>query len=152
MICITTASSAAAFGSSVETCHKRFGIREKLVNFGVPFGQIIFKPTLVLFYFTSALCSAEYFGVAVSTEWLVIALFVSYLLSVATPPLPGGATASFTILFAQLNIPSEALGLVFAVNILLDFVQTAVDVFGGQCMLVLGAEKFGMIDKDVLRK
>ena len=152
IICLTTASSAAAFGISVETCRDRFGISEKLVNFGVPFGQVIFKPTVAVLYFSSAVCSAEYFKVAISTQWIITALIISAILSVATPPIPGGTTASFAILFTQLNVPTEALGLTLAVSIILDFINTAVDVFGGQCMLILGAKSFGLIDKEILRR
>ena len=151
VICITTASSAAVFGTSVETCRERYGILDNLVNFGVPFGQVIFKPSVAILYFTSAICAAEFFGVSVSASWIVTALMISAILSVATPPVPGGATASFAILFSQLKIPMEALAITLAVSIILDFIETTVDVFGGQCMLILSARNFGMLDAETLR-
>lgn len=152
IICLTTASSAAVFGTSVETCRERYGIKDKFVNFGVPFSQVIYKPSVALLYATSAICAAEFYGITVSAAWIVIALLVSVILAFATPPVPGGATASFAILFSQLKIPSEAIAITLAVSIILDFFETTVDIFGGQCMLILGAKNLNMLDEERLQK
>ena len=42
LIALTTASSSAAFSSNIETCERKLGVDKRLVNFGVPLGQIIF--------------------------------------------------------------------------------------------------------------
>lgn len=39
-----TASSSAAFATNIETCDKSFGISKKMVDFGVPIGQVVFMP------------------------------------------------------------------------------------------------------------
>jgi len=44
LICATTASSAAAFSTNVECCEKKLNIDEKLIRFGIPFGQVLFMP------------------------------------------------------------------------------------------------------------
>lgn len=151
VICVTTASSAAVFGTSLETCRERYGIKDKIVNFGVPFGQVIYKPEVAFMFLSSALCSAEFYGIPVSASWIITALMVCAILAIATPPIPGGATASMAVLFTQLNIPPEALAATLAVAIIVDFFGTATDIFGGQCMLILGAKDFGMLDEDKLR-
>ena len=151
LICLTTASSSAAFGTNIETCRTRFGVDDKLVNFGIPFGQVIYKPSVGLLFFSAAVCMAEYYGITISAGWLATAVFVSAILSLATPPIPGSAIASFSVLFAQLGIPTEAIAVVMALNIILDFLETPTDAFGGQCMLLLSANRFGMIDKETLR-
>ena len=152
VICLTTASSAAAFGTSLETCNKEYGIDESLTNFGVPFSQIIYKPTVAILYFTSALYAAEKFGNTISISWFVTAFLLSIILSIATPPVPGGAMASLSVLAAQLSLPLDGIAIVLALNIVLDFIETPTDVFSGQTVLVLSADKFGMLDKEKLRK
>jgi len=151
IIGVTTASSSAAFATNRKTCSEEYGIKQQLADFGVPFGQVIFKPSVAIFYLTSALCAAEIYGVSTAGAWLVAATLMSIILSVATPPIPGGALASFTVLFSQLGIPVDAIAIVLALNIVLDFIETPTDLFGGQCMLILAARNFKMIDADVLR-
>lgn len=46
LICLSTASSSAAFSTNVETCEKDLGIDRRIVNFGIPLGQGV--PVLVL--------------------------------------------------------------------------------------------------------
>ena len=150
LIGMTTASSAAAFATSRKTCSEQYGIEPRLADFGVPFGQVIYKPSVALLYLSSAICTAEIFGVTVSTSWLVSAFAMSVILSIATPPIPGGQLASYTVLFAQLAIPDAGIALVLAIGILLDFLETPTDLVGGHSMLILAANKFRMIDLDTL--
>lgn len=151
LIGITTASSAAAFATNLETCKKDYGIEESFTNFGIPFAQVIYKPAVGILYFTSALYAAEAYGVAVSTSWFVALFIMSVILSVATPPIPGGALASISVLFAQLGLPVEGLTVVLALNIILDFIETPADIFGGQSMVILTAKQTKLIDEEVFR-
>ncbi len=68
-----------------------------------------------------------------------MAVAISIILSVASPPVPGGLTASFAILFAQLGLPGADLAVILSLTSLLDYVTTATDVFSRQCMLATAA-------------
>ena len=52
---------------------------------------------------------AEIYGVKISPVWLITALIIAVVLAVATPPIPGGALACYTILLLQLEIPAQAI-------------------------------------------
>ena len=85
---------------------------------------------------------AESRNVEVSLVWYVTAIVVSIILSAASPPVPGGLTASFTILFAQLALPSADLAVILSLTTLLDFVVTATDVYTQQCVLAITSRSF----------
>ena len=152
LIDLTTASSAAAFSTSLETCHEKYGVEKSFTDFGVPFSQVIFKPTVAVLYFTSALFAAEAYGVPVSASWFGAAFLMSTILSMATPSIPGGTLASISVLYAQLGLPSSGMAVVLALNIILDFLETPVDLFSGHSVLILTAKKLGLIDNDVFRR
>lgn len=152
LIGLTTASSAAAFATSLDTCRNKYGIEDSFTNFGVPFAQVIYKPSVAILYFSSALFAAEVYGTAVSVSWFAAAFLMSIILSVATPPIPGGTLASISVLFAQLGLPSGGLAVVLALNIILDFIETPTDIFGGHAVLILTSKKLGLIDEEVMRK
>ena len=74
------------------------------------------------------------------------------LISLATPPVPGGGIMMYAIAFAQLGIPMEALGVVLVVDMITDFPITACNVTGWQLTLIDVADSLNMLDKDTLRK
>ena len=69
------------------------------------------------------------------------------VLASATPPVPGGTTASFTILFSQLGLSQDSLAIILALNVVQEFFRTATNLFGGQCVLLDASMKFGMNQK-----
>lgn len=146
LVAVTTASSAAAFDTNMETCEKELGIPSKISNFAVPLGQVIFMPMGGVEFMINAMFMAGVYGVDITLPWMVICIIVCGLLSIATPPIPGGALTCFTVLFAQLGIPAEAIALSMAADVILDFVVTASDLCCLQAELTMATEKLGMLD------
>ncbi len=139
IIALTTASSSAAFADNKRTCTEKLGISQRLVNIGVPFGQLLYPPgSSVLFWF-AAVSVAESNGLEVSAVWYITAVLISLILSIASPPVAGGMTACFAILFAQLGLPISDLAVIVSLTSILDFVATATSVHGGQCILAITA-------------
>lgn len=151
LVALTTASSAASFSSNVTTCEKSFGIDESLVSFGIPLGMVVHKPMgaiynqLVLFFF------AAKFGVNCSAGWLIIAIIISSVIAIATPPIPGGGAVGYTVLFTQMGIPAEALAIALTLDIITDFLITAFEMLVLPLSLINISADLGMIDENVLR-
>ncbi len=152
LIALTTASSSAAFGVNMECCEKDLGIDKRIVNFGVSLGQVIFMPGVSVMFLAVGFCMAEIYGVAVSPVWLVTAFIIAIVLAVAAPPVPGGALTCYTILFVQLKIPMEAIAITIALNAILEFFTTAVNLFCLQTELVELAAGLDMLDLKRLRE
>lgn len=151
LIALTTASSSAAFGINMECCEKDLGIDRRIVNFGVPLGQVIFMPGVSVMFLAVGLCMAEIYGVTVSPVWMATACIIAIVLAVAAPPIPGGALTCYTILFVQLNIPLEAIAVTIALNVILEFAATAVNLFCLQAELVELAAGLDLLDVERLR-
>ena len=139
-IAITTASSSAVFADNIKTCTEKLGISKRLADFGVPFGQILYKPGVSVLFWFAAVSVAESEGVEVSLVWFVTAAVICIILSAAAPPVPGGMTASFTILFSQLSLPATNIAIILSLTSILDFVVTATNIFTGQCVLSIAAK------------
>lgn len=152
LIALTTASSAAALATNLETCEKQLGIPKKVSDFAIPLGQVIYKPGFVVGLFPVVLCMAEYYGVPITPQLLVMGILTIWLLAMATPPIPGGALSVFIILFAQLGIPSGAIALAVAINSVLDFFMTSTGLACLQVQATIAAENVGMLDKERLRR
>ena len=72
----------------------KYHISREFANFAVPFGQILYKPATAIMYWFTALCVAERSGIPVSITWLITVSVMCLILSTATPPIPGGTTAT----------------------------------------------------------
>ena len=147
----STASSSAAFGTNIESC-KALGIDKKLINFGVSIGQIIFMPSGAIQFFIISLCTGQSFGTEITIVWIIISIITSTILAIATPPIPGGGLSCYTILFAQLGIPSAGIALVISIELLMDAFLTACNLAFLQTELVLSAKKLNLLDEAKLRK
>ncbi len=152
LIALSTASSAAALSTNLETCEKRLGISAHVTGFAVPLGQVIFKTGGAIGFLVMALGLAEFYGVAMPLPWVVTGVLVSGLLAIAAPPIPGGSLTCYTVLLTQLGIPDEAVGLAVAGNVILDFFMTSCGVCCLQSELVLASNRLGLLDRDRLKK
>ena len=150
IITLSTASSVAAFSNNMETCEKRLGINNKITSFGIPLGQVIFMPATGAYYMALGVPLASACGYEITPAWIIMIVAVSVVLAVATPPVPGGGITALTIFFMQLNFPMELISTYIILDIILDFIITAANVFCLQLELVLLADKLEMIDDDVL--
>jgi len=152
LIAFTTASSVAAFSTEVDTCIKKLGIDERVANFGVPLGNVLYRPGSAIYFMLLGLFAAEVYQVAITPVFLIMLIIMSTLLAIATPPFPGGALTCYSVLFVQLGIPLEALTIAVALDIVTDFIITSTDLIYFQIEIIEITDQLGMLDKDVLHK
>lgn len=152
IIGITTASSSAAFGTMANSCDKELGINKKVSGFGIPLGIVLYKPASAFSIVACTLYFAEMYNIDISISWIVIAAVAIAIITIAIPPIPGGALACYTIVFAQLGIPTSALTVMLILDSVFDFICTGFDISFRQCELVNLSRKIGMLNTDLLRK
>lgn len=149
-IALTTASSATAFPTSVQACTGSLGIDEKLVNFALPLGTALYKIGVAYTYVTIAIFFADISNVPITISYLLITILLCTILSIATPPVAGGAASCYAILILQLGLPNEMTALAITLNVLMDFVLTMLNVGGNQLTILIAAKNWNMVDLDIL--
>ncbi len=147
MIAVTTASSAATFEMNRQTCVNEYGIDSSTTGFGLPLGMVIQKMTSAFYLVITALFFSKS---AISVSWLIMAVIVCSTLAIAMPPVPGGAAATYLIVFTQLGLPQDALSIVIAIDLFADFFLTATDMCCLQLSMINIASKLGLIDRNKL--
>jgi Na+/H+-dicarboxylate symporter len=65
----------------------------------------------------AAFYSSEYNGAPISLFQLLIVFILVVQLSVASPKVPGGIMATFTLLLNQLGLPLDAVGMLMVANV-----------------------------------
>lgn len=151
IICFTTASSSAALNTNMEDCHRRLGIDKKLIAFSIPLGEALLGPSVFIMLGVMEFSLCEMYGIEIALSTLLMMFLSNFLLSFADPPTAGGSLMSITIIFNQLGIPMEAIGIAIAISTMYDFLSTALDIGLLQLSTINIASKLNMIDKNVLR-
>ena len=151
LIAFTTASSVSAMPLAMEVCEMKLGVEGRMVSFAYPLGSVIFMPSSVI-YFTVLCCAlAETYQAPISLAWLLTAAVTAALVAIAMPPIPGADILSYTLLFSSLGIPSEALVLATAVDIVIDFLDTGYNVLNLILQIACEAGRQGALDRSILQ-
>lgn len=152
IIAITTASSSASFVDDMETCEKKLGIDKRIINIGVPLGQTIYMPGSMIIFYCLTLYISRFFGTEFSIPWLLILAFLSVILAVAAPPVPGGGLACYALIISQMRLPPEAVATFVALGVIPDFICTATNISSLQMELLSLADSLNMLDREKLKK
>ena len=125
LLALLTASSAAAFGKTMDNCEKQLKLPHSHVLLGLPIGVFLCRPAAALAFVTAALYLAESCGAAVDLGWLAMLILLSALLSMTMPPVPGALLPCFSLLMRQLELPTEGFAAMVLLNIFFDAAVTA---------------------------
>ncbi|HJK01171.1 MAG TPA: cation:dicarboxylase symporter family transporter [Methanocorpusculum sp.] len=151
LIALTTASSAAALPINMRVCQDQCGISKKLAEFGVPLGTAFSRAGIATEYFCVSLFMAAYFGIPISISWLIITVTVVFLVSIAGVPVPCGNLINYPIVFSQLGIPLDAMAFAIVIAVIMDYMNTAVNMVAVPVDLIQAASKLDMLDESILR-
>ncbi|MBQ3291306.1 MAG: cation:dicarboxylase symporter family transporter [Mogibacterium sp.] len=152
IIALSTASSAAAFATSMEINEKKLGIDPSFSRTAVPIGGILCAGSFSMLYVVTAAFLAEYYGMHADIAWWIILWLVCSLLSMATPPVAGGMISCMSILILQMGIPQAGLAIGATLTMVLDFICTAFRFPILHAELILQADKLGLLDHEILQR
>lgn len=150
IVAFTTASSLAAYNEAVGCCMQRFGIKDKLVNFGLPIGTLLCCPGSMLSFFACVFYASEMTGTAISPLNVLIAVLAGSFLMISAPPVAGGMITAYAVVMMMLGIPADSIVLITSLSMFVDFVGSAVNITSTECVLLLSASREGLVDRKKL--
>lgn len=128
---------------------KNLGVSENYASFAVPLGATTKMDGCAAIYpALAAITVAQLFGIQLGvTDYLLIA-FVSVVGSAATAGITG-AVVMLTLTLSTLGLPLEGVGLLLAIDPILDMMRTATNVAGQALVPTIVAKRNGLLDLDV---
>ncbi|MFG1695721.1 dicarboxylate/amino acid:cation symporter [Nonomuraea sp. NPDC049309] len=128
---------------------ERNGVDADYASFAVPFGATTKMDGCASVYpALAAIFVAQVFGVPLGVGDYLLIAFVSVVGSAATAGLTG-ATVMLTLTLSTLGLPLEGVGLLLAIDPILDMIRTATNVTGQMVVPVLVARSEGRLDTAV---
>ncbi|MEV0616073.1 dicarboxylate/amino acid:cation symporter [Nonomuraea sp. NPDC050404] len=128
---------------------ERNGVNRDYASFAVPFGATTKMDGCASVYpALAAIFVAQVFGVPLGLGDYLLIAFVSVVGSAATAGLTG-ATVMLTLTLSTLGLPLEGVGLLLAIDPILDMIRTATNVAGQLTVCVLVAASERRLDREV---
>ena len=130
MFALSTASSNATIPVTLRTLTDKLGVSSRVAGFSVPLGATMNMSGAAIYMAVATIFVANAYGIGLSMADLVTLGFTTFLLAIATGGIPGGAVVTTGVLLNTLGLPIEALGIIIAVDRILDAACTVVNVVG----------------------
>ena len=142
----STSSSNATIPITLRTVTKRMGVNNSVASFTVPFGATINMDGTAIMQGTATIFIANIYGIDLGvTEYLTVIL-MSVLASIGTAGVPGVGLIMLSMVFAQVGLPIEGIGLILGVDRILDMLRTAVNVGGDAAVTAIVAKSEDKMD------
>lgn len=141
-------SSIGTLPVTERVTERNLGVPRAYASFAVPLGATTKMDGCAAIYpAISAIFVAQFYGIDLQiTDYLLIA-FVSVVGSAATAGMTG-AVVMLTLTLSTLGLPLEGVGLLLAVDPILDMGRTAVNVAGQALVPTIVAKREGILDRE----
>jgi len=139
----STTSSAATLPVTLECVELQVGVSNRISSFTLPLGTSVNLAGSSLQVIVAVFTVAQSYGIELSLATQAIVFLMTLILSVGMAGIPSASLISIVIILSAIGFPADGVGLVIAVERILDMCRTAVNVFSNSCCAVLVARSAG---------
>jgi proton glutamate symport protein len=129
----STASSAATLPITMDCVEENTGVSNKVASFVLPLGATVNMDGTALYEAVAAMFIAQAYGIDLSIGQQLVIMLTATLASIGAAAIPGAGLVTMVIVLRAVNLPLEGIGMILAVDRILDMLRTAVNVWGDAC-------------------
>lgn len=141
----STSSSSATLPLTMEAIENNSGVSNKITSFVLPLGATINMDGTALYECIAAMFIAQAYGIELSFVEQIIVVATSLLASIGAAGIPMAGLVMISVVLTAVGLPLEGIGLILAVDRILDMFRTAVNVWSDSCGSILIAKSEGEI-------
>lgn len=145
----STSSSNATIPVTLKTVTQRMGVNKSIASFSVPFGATINMDGTAIMQGVATVFIANLYGIDLGLMGYLTVVIMAVLASVGTAGVPGVGLIMLSMVFSQVGIPIEGIGLILGIDRILDMIRTAVNVTGDAMVSVVVAKSEGKLDENI---
>jgi proton glutamate symport protein len=133
----STSSSSATLPVTMECVEKNAGVSNRTTSFVLPLGATINMDGTALYECVAAMFIAQAYGLELGVAVQFNAVLIALLTSIGVAGIPSASLVAITIILGSIGLPAEGIGLILAVDRVLDMARTSVNVFSDSCGAVI---------------
>jgi Na+/H+-dicarboxylate symporter len=143
LMAFSTASSSATLPVTMECVEGRAGVSRRITSFTLPLGATVNMDGTALYECAAAMFIAQAYGLHLGFAEQLSVVVVALLTSVGVAGIPAASLVAITLILTTIGLPVEAIGLILAVDRVLDMCRTAVNVLSDTTAAVVIARSEG---------
>lgn len=125
----STASSAATLPLTMG-CLEKGGVPRRICGFTIPLGATVNMDGTALYECAVVLFVAQIYGIQLGLSEQIMVVVLALLTSIGVAGIPAASMVAIVVILGAVGLPPEAIGIVLAVDRVLDMCRTTVNVFG----------------------
>lgn len=151
----STSSSSATLPVTMDCVEKKARVSNKITSLVIPLGTSVNMAGSALYESVAALFIAQAYGLSIGLFEQALVVFLALLTSIGVAGIPSASLVVIVIILKALGLPPESVGLIVAVDRILDMCRTTVNVFSDSVCAILvarteGEKKVLAIDPDTI--
>lgn len=143
----STSSSNATLPITMQSVEENDGVSNKISSFILPLGATINMDGTALYECVAVMFIAQAYGFELGFAQQLIIVVTSILASIGAAGIPMAGLVMITIILSAVGLPLEGVGLILAVDRILDMFRTATNVWSDSCGAVVIAKSEGEVLK-----
>jgi Na+/H+-dicarboxylate symporter len=148
----STASSSATLPLTMDCVENRAGISKRVSSFVLPIGATINMDGTALYESVAAVFIAQVYGIELSVMQQVVVFLTATLAAVGAAGIPSAGLVTMAIVLNAVGLPLEGIGMILAVDRILDMCRTTVNVWGDAVGCAVVARLEGDVVPSQVRK
>lgn len=139
----STSSSSATLPLTIEAVENNVGVSNKISSFVLPLGATINMDGTALYECVAAMFIAQAYGIELGFVQQIIVVVTALLASIGAAGIPMAGLVMMSVVLTAVGLPLEGVGLILAVDRILDMCRTVVNVFSDSCGAAVIAKSEG---------
>lgn len=133
----STSSSSATLPLTISCVENNAGASNKTTSFVLPLGATINMDGTALYECVAAMFIAQVYGIELSLTQQFVVVLTALLASIGAAGVPMAGLVMVVIVLKAVGLPLEGVGLILAVDRILDMLRTSVNVWSDSCGTVI---------------
>ena len=135
-VAFTTSSSAATLPVTARCVEQNLRVPRSVSSFVLPLGATVNMDGTALYEAIAALFIANVYGIELGLGAQLVVFGMAMLMSVGAPGIPSAGMVTMVVVLETVGLPAEGIGILLAVDRLLDTVRTMTNVEGDAVVAV----------------
>ncbi len=140
----STASSSATLPLTMECAQKNVGVPARATRFVLPLGATINMDGTALYEAAAAMFIAQAYGIHLGLEQQLIVFLTATTAAIGAAGIPEAGLVTMSLVLTSVGLPLEGIGIILAVDRVLDMCRTCVNVVGDSVGSVVVARLDGL--------
>jgi Na+/H+-dicarboxylate symporter len=152
LFAFSTSSSAATIPITLKTVTDELGVKKDVSSFVVPVGATINMDGTAIMQGLATMFVASVALYDLSLVDYMQIVLLAIVASIGTAAVPSAGIITLTLILGSLGLGLEAIGLILAVDRILDMLRTSINVCGDAAVACVVANSEELLDKDLFNK